>query len=90
MTTGNVDLAESSVTVALTGDGGKVGRPKGGKIRRVHVELRVVKLLAEQLSERVPNDDDLVFPSPRGAMWEGSNFRDRVFNRRRGGPGWTR
>jgi integrase len=80
LTSRNVDLAGSSITVAMTGDGGKVGRPKGGKVRRVHIERRVVELLAEQLHERVPNGDDLVFPSPRGVMWEGSNFRDRVFN----------
>jgi len=80
LTCGNVDLAGSSVTVAVTGDGGKVSRPKGGKVRRVHVERRVVELLAEQLHERVANEGDLVFPSPRGRMWEGSNFRDRVFN----------
>jgi integrase len=49
-------------------------------VRRVHVERRAVDLLAEQIRERVPNGDDLVFPSPQGAMWDGSNFRDRVFN----------
>lgn len=62
LTTANVDLAGSSITVAVTGDGGKVGRPKGGKVRRVHVERRVVELLAVQLRERVPNSDDLVLP----------------------------
>src|SRR6187551_1952273 len=76
----NVDLEGSAITVAVTGDGGKVGRPKSGKVRRVHVEPRVVELLAEQIRERVPNAGDLVFPSPRGEMWGGNNFRARVFN----------
>ena len=64
----------------MTGNGGKVGRPKGGKVRRVHVERRVVDLLAEQQRERVPNAGDLVFPSPLGGMWDGNNFLRRVFN----------
>ncbi len=76
----SVDLEGAAITVAVTGDGGKVGRPKGGKVRRVHVERRVVELLAEQIRERVPNAGDLVFPSPRGEMWGGNNFRARVFN----------
>jgi integrase len=80
LTAANVDLGGSTITVAATGDGGKVGRPKGGKVRRVYVEGRVVELLAEQLRERVPNGYDLVFPSPQGEMWGGSNFRARVFN----------
>ena len=79
LTAANVDLAGSAITVALTGDGGKVGRPNGGKVRRVHVEQRVVQLLAEQIRERVPNAGDLVFPSPRGKMWGGNNFRARIF-----------
>ena len=49
-------------------------------MRRVHVERRVVDVLAEQLRERVPNAGKLVFPTPRGAMWDGSNFRERVFD----------
>ena len=80
LTAANVDLDGAAITVAATGDGRKVGRPKGGKVRRVHVERRVVDLLAEQLRERVPNAGDLVFPSPRGEMWGGNNFRARVFN----------
>jgi integrase len=80
LTAVNVDLSGATITVAATGDGGKVGRPKGGKVRRVHVERRVVELLAEQLREREPNGGDLVFPTPRGAMWNGSNFRERVFD----------
>ena len=80
LTASRVDLEGAAITVAVTGDGGKVGRPKGGKVRRVHVERRVVELLAEQIRERVPNAGDLVFPSPRGVMWDGSNFRERVFD----------
>lgn len=80
LTAAGVDLAGATITVSLTGDGENVGRPKGGKVRRVHVERRVVELLAEQMRERVPNAGDLDFPSPRAAMWEGSNFRHRVFN----------
>ena len=80
LTAASVDLEGAAITVAVTGDGGRVGRPKGGKVRRVHVERRVVELLAEQLRERVPNAGDLVFPSPRGEMWDGSNFRERVFD----------
>jgi len=80
LTASRVDLEGAAITVAVTGDGGKVGRPKGGKVRRVHVERRVVELLAEQIRERVPNAGDLVFPSPRGEMWGGNNFRARVFN----------
>lgn len=49
-------------------------------MRRVHVEGRVLEPLAQQLRERVPNAGDLVFPTPRGAMWDGSNFRERVFD----------
>ena len=87
LTSPNVDLDGSAITVAATGDGGNVGRPKGGKVRRVHVEHRVVDLLAEQVRERVSNPGDLVFPSPRGEMWGGNNFLARVFNpaRRRAG-----
>src|SRR6188472_1610241 len=48
LTASRVDLEGAAITVAVTGDGGKVGRPKGGKVRRVHVERRVVELLAEQ------------------------------------------
>ena len=33
-----------------------------------------------QLRERAPNAGDLVFPSPRGEMWGGNNFRARVFD----------
>ena len=77
LTAANVDLGGSAITVAATGDGGKVGRPKGGKVRRVYVEGRVVELLAEQLRDRVPNGYDLVFPSPQGEMWGGNNFRAR-------------
>jgi integrase len=80
LTAWSVDLGGAAITVAVTGDGGRVGRPKGGKVRRVHVERRVVELLAEQIRERVPNAGDLVFPSPRGVMWDGSNFRERVFD----------
>jgi len=80
LTAANVDLDGAAITVAATGDGARVGRPKGGKVRRVHVERRVVDVLAEQLRERVPNAGDLVFPTPRGAMWDGSNFRERVFD----------
>ena len=80
LTASSVDLEGAAITVAVTGDGGKVGRPKGGKVRRVHVERRVVELLAEQIRERVPNAGDLGLPSPRGEMWDGSNFRARVFN----------
>ncbi len=80
LTAPNVNLDGAAITVAMTGDGGRVGRPKGGKVRRVHVERRVVELLGEQLRERVPNAGDLVFPSPRGEMWGGNNFRARVFN----------
>jgi integrase len=76
----SVDLEGAAITVAATGDGGRVGRPKGGKVRRVYVEGRVVDLLAEQLRERVPSADDLVFPSSQGTMWDGSNFRERVFD----------
>ena len=80
LTASNVDLERAAITVAATGDGGTVGRPKGGKVRRVHVEGRVVDLLAEQLRERVSSAGDLVFPTPRGVMWDGSNFRERVFD----------
>jgi integrase len=80
LTASNVDLEGAAITVAASGGGARVGRPKGGKVRRVHVERRVVELLADQLRERVPNAGDLVFPSQRGAMWDGSNFRERVFD----------
>ena len=40
----------------------------------------MVDLLAEQRDERVANGRDLVFPSPTGEMWEGSNFRGRIYN----------
>jgi integrase len=80
LTASNVDLEGAAITVAATGDGARVGRPKGGNVRRVHVERRVVELLADQLRERVSNAGDLVFPSQRGAMWDGSNFRERVFD----------
>ncbi len=76
----SVDLDGLAITVSATGDGARVGRPKGGRVRRVHVEGRVADVLAEQLRERVPNAGDLVFPTPRGAMWDGSNFRERVFD----------
>ena len=80
LTAAHVDLDGAAITVAATGDGARVGRPKGGRVRRVHVERRVVDVLAEQLRERVSNAGDLVFPTPRGAMWDGSNFRERVFD----------
>ena len=76
LTAANVDLDGATITVAATGDGGKVGRPKGGEGAARPRRARMVELLEEQLVERVPNGGDLVFPSPRGEMWDGSNFRD--------------
>jgi integrase len=89
LTAASVDLDGAAITVAATGDGGKVGRPKGGKVRRVHVERRVVELLAEQLRERVPTRRTLSSPRLEEKCGAATTSALGCLTPRSGGRRWT-
>jgi integrase len=55
------------------------GKAKSGRKRVVDLTVVAAELLAEQFAARDGGPLDLVFPSPRGAMWRKDNFMARVF-----------
>lgn len=74
-----IDRATRSVLVVRAARKGKEGRTKTRKRRRVHLCDRAWQILLEQLVARKTTTAGLVFPSPRGRLWDSDNFRERVF-----------
>jgi integrase len=57
---------------------GKVGRPKGGKTRRVRLTSSMVDALDARRRAAWAGDGDLVFASSRGGRVDGNNFARRI------------
>lgn len=73
--------ADGSATI-LVKDGLKndrsVGSPKSeAGDRPISLDMTASAILADRVRGKKP--DDLVFPSPRGGMWDEHNFRDRYW-----------
>jgi integrase len=75
-----VDAPARIVRVEGSARAGAIGKTKTGRKRAVHLTVAAAALLAEQLTARDGGPLDLVFPSPRGAMWRKDNFMPRVFS----------
>jgi integrase len=83
-----VDLERGLIIVDVGAYEGRATATKTRKSRRRVYLSRLAKVtLTEQLLARKPNDDGLVFPSPKGLIWRKDNFMGRVFRpaRRRAG-----
>jgi integrase len=71
---------------------GKVGRPKGGKSRRIRFTASLASELRQRRQETWAGLDDLVFAGPRGARVDGRNFARRIVKpagRRAGVGDWV-
>jgi integrase len=75
----SVDLPNRTVRVEGAARGGTTGKTKTGRKRVVDLPVVAIEVLAEQFASHDGGPLELVFPSPRGAMWRGDNFRARVF-----------
>lgn len=76
----NVLFARDGAATILVKDGlkndGTVGDPKSESgDRPVTMDRTASRILADRVRGKKPGD--LVFPSPRGGMWDEHNFRDR-------------
>lgn len=74
-----IDRASRSVLVTRSASKGVEGRTKTRKHRRVHLCDVAWQALLEQLVARPSNAKGLVFPSPRGLLWDSNRFRARVW-----------
>ena len=76
----DLDLDNAELRVEYTADNAKIQRPKTSASRRsVGLCGRAIAALREQLLARRPNDLGLVFPSPKGHVFNDDNFRARIF-----------
>lgn len=74
-----VDRGQRCVLVVRAARKGVEGRTKTKKRRRVYLCDLAWQALLEQLVARPVSAKGLVFPSPRGLLWDSDNFRERVF-----------
>ena len=76
----NVDLAALTVQVEHGAyEGALVPVKTRASRRRVDLSNTAARVLRRQLLARLPNERGLVFPSPRGEVLNGDNFRHRIF-----------
>jgi integrase len=74
-----VDLPNRTVRVEAAARAGATGKTKTGRKRVVDLTVVAAELVAEQFAARESGPLDLVFPSPRSAIWRRDNFMARVF-----------
>jgi integrase len=75
-----VDVAHRSLLVeAGARDGQIVPTKTAAGRRKVSLSGEALRILREQLLARAPNEVELVFPAPAGAVWRKDNFMARIF-----------